>query len=337
VAVLGYINSQNPPPTVRLYGSVQGTTLATNVMSGGFTSPNSLAIFTGAFASRFGKAIFNGTSTINWTYDFGGEAQPPLANPGGTTNHQFFVTLAAPLASILTPNGVWNTTTNTWGVAPITCATTPRRVDWATQASMWARTATSAAPKFSTALYGQGTTAGCGLCNINYDPWYALDNGVCGKGDCITLATVACAGLGVVGVSGTPCWAFSTPDTQATISSSTCTYLRWGQVTYPAWPNQKWPAWLNYTTNGANSGLNHFEGFFTVNDGVTKAFTVYPPGGPWTNQQYYYLQVMNSIAGLNQCWCADRNQTLPDGTVVLMGQMYPNCNFVPLPQAPGNP
>ncbi len=87
-----------------------------------------------------------------------------------------------------------------------------------------------------------------------------------------------------------------------------------------------------------SGGWNNFEGFFTVTDppGTVKAYTVFKPTGPWYNQTYYYLQVLNSIS-LTQYWVARGQQTLPNGTIVPDGGQYPDVAAVPLAQAPANP
>ncbi len=50
--------------------------------------------------------------------------------------------------------------------------------------------------------------------------------------------------------------------------------------------------------------LNYFEAFFTIQDPDVKAYTVYPPAGPYENQTYYYLQVLDSVANY-QTWIWD--------------------------------
>jgi hypothetical protein len=48
---------------------------------------------------------------------------------------------------------------------------------------------------------------------------------------------------------------------------------------------------------------NNYEAFFTINDPEIKAFTVYPFGGPFSNPNYYYLEVLKSVSGsAEQFW-----------------------------------
>jgi len=86
---------------------------------------------------------------------------------------------------------------------------------------------------------------------------------------------------------------------------------------------------------------NYFEGFFTIEDppGHTKAYTVYLPGGPFEDQNYYYLQVLRyAMCGSqgpcqDEFWVWDGSQQIGDETV-LDGQEVPNAAHVPVPEIP---
>jgi hypothetical protein len=224
-----------------------------------------------------------------------------------------------------------NTTTHTQYVTyatPLVSATI-RRVDWAcgnaNTATVIAGT-TGAAPKMSAAI---ASTPGF---DANYnvskdydgDIWKFKNSGH--GGDCITLAKLAVAGLNVIGTSGTPCWTFPSADGTAgfpAVGGSTCTSVTTAQF---IWQGQTFNAKLVYDSY-------NFEGFFTVSDssGIS-AYTVGPLGGPYANQTYYYLQVMNAQVP-DQFWVWDGDQSV-NGVSVTGWTAVPGVAHVPLAPVP---
>ncbi len=347
VEMLVNVQTPQPIPEVRVMGSftdasgnnanVTGTVSVTDQPGGGtYTIP-----MTDVQSAQTGQnwlfptQVYNGRITFNWNYDLDDRPTPNVAL--GTTNHQLFLTLAAPLQTISQPSRTWSN--GTWGLTQVPCPTMAKRVDWATGLANGATSISAAAAQISTALWGAGSSLDYSGKDDAWNPWAILDNSEFAQnGDCITMATVASAGMDMLGAAGTPCWSWPTadasglPGTPDTISASTCTQLTKGQVTYNG---VQYPARLWYLVG--TSHWNRFEGFFTVQDPGIEGYTVGPPTGPWTNPDYYYLQVLNSVAPLQQFWCADGDQNVAGVGPVGNGEQYPNIPAVPLPAAPPNP
>lgn len=182
-----------------------------------------------------------------------------------------------------------------------------RRVDWACRLADQATSITTAAEKVRDAIFASPGPSN----NNNADAWLFLDSGL--SGDCITLARTAAAGLSVLGIPAAPHQAWPSHDTvntgnpsdtvyPANISSETCkSPITTSKLVYLGFT---WNAVAMYPLH------NNFEGFFCVEDpiGHVKAYTVFPPGGGFDDQDYYYLQVLRSVT--SECyWASDGLQT----------------------------
>ncbi|MBN1868576.1 hypothetical protein JW916_14940 [Candidatus Sumerlaeota bacterium] len=172
---------------------------------------------------------------------------------------------------------------------------TVKRLGWAVGAANGACSVSEAAAQMSASVAWWPGFGGYNAQELNLNAWQFLDTGW--KGDCITLAQIACAGLEMVGVAGTPCIAWPTADGSEgfpSVSASTCQSITRKQFQYEG---QTFWAKLVYPGN------NH-EGFFTVSDSGIRAYTVAPSGGPFCNPTYYYLEVLRSVA-TDQFWVWD--------------------------------
>ncbi len=193
--------------------------------------------------------------------------------------HGIYTTIAEPVESYTTDDGANQNNT-----------ATEFRLYWAYESMIGATTATggtvvnttenpSPAPQGAaekiTAKIGHG---GASSMSTDWNAWRYLQNQrIIGEnrpsiGDCGTMASLAVAGLGQVGVTAIHDRAFA-PDPTKSINSTSCMSM----VTD------------TFTNNGQTINAkmifagNNFEAFFSVIDaGVTKAYTVYPPNGPIT-------------------------------------------------------
>jgi hypothetical protein len=133
-------------------------------------------------------------------------------------------------------------------------------------------------------------------------------------------------GLGMIGIAADHRWAYATPNGSAgfpAVNPSTCRAVSRKQFMFNG---KNFNAKLVYTDN-------NFEAFFTVSDPQIKAYTVYPPQGPFQNQQYYYLQVLSSVAAGTQFWVWDGDQT-NGGVTVSDWVKVPGQGNVPVPPIP---
>ena len=162
----------------------------------------------------------------------------------------------------------------------------------------------------------------------NWDSWPFLDSG--SSGDCATLAHLACTGLGMIGISANPCLAYPTADGTTgfpAVGGTSCHSVATTTFTYSG---QTFNAKLVYPGN-------NFEGFFTVSDPAVKAYTIYTPGGPFSDPTYYYLQVLQFAAGAggDQYWVWDGDQTV-GGVTVHDWVAVPGAAHIPVPAIPGH-
>lgn len=217
----------------------------------------------------------------------------------------------------------------TW-TNPSGSTATFKRINWACGIGQGATSITAAAQRFQSAIASNpGWNTNDPQLNV-WDPtnsWQFLD--MHANGDCITLAALACTGLGMVGISGTPCWSFPTADGSGppwpAVSSNSCRSDATNSFQYGG---ELFNAKLVYPGN-------NFEGFFTVSDPYIKAYTIYTPTGPWANQTYYYLQVLQAVDGVGgpQFWVWNGNQT-NNGVVVTNWVQVPGTTNVPVPAVP---
>jgi hypothetical protein len=127
----------------------------------------------------------------------------------------------------------------------------------------------------------------------DWSAWHLLDTG--GKGDCGSLASLAVACLGMLGVPATgPLRSYPTDDNPA--KDSSCKIQR---VDTKSLKHELCPNILTVNVQLIYPG-NNFEGFFTVSIPDILAFTVAPPDGPFQDQIYYYLEVLRSVASQQQ-------------------------------------
>ena len=187
---------------------------------------------------------------------------------------------------------------------------------------------TDAASHSSAWLYNKPVFSGW---VTNLDPWGLLDSGT--QADCISLATLACAGLGMLGIGGQPLKAWPTADGSPIgppVSEITCHNPTFG---YALFQGQLFDTRLVYP----GTPPNNFEAFFTVLDPNINAFTVAPPRGPLDNQEYYYLQVLKQGAGEHgdQYWIWAATET-KNGITVTYKDPVPGAPHIPVPDIPAN-
>ncbi len=214
----------------------------------------------------------------------------------------------------------------TWA-NPFASTATFKRINRACNIAQGAASITAAAEKFRDAIsVSPGHGDGVHMVHNETNSWAFLDSGQ--PGDCITLADLACTGLAVIGVSAAPAKSWPTadgsgfPGAPATVTSSTCTAPT---VAYFTYNNQQFTALLEYP-------YNHYEGFFTVSDPYIKAYTVYPAAGSFTNQNYYYLQVLKRVA-TDQLWAWFPQQT-NNNVIVTNDLPVPGAAHIPVPEIP---
>jgi hypothetical protein len=245
---------------------------------------------------------------INWSIRIGSSG--PNISAGTSGEHDIYVTYDTPIQSYTTDDG--NTYEN---------ITTEKRLEWAVTQTLGATTATggsvsnpSGAAEKMVAAVGHGAVPNVTL-TFNWNAWGYMQNHST-VGDCGTMVALAVAGLGQIGVAAVHDRAFATTDSDATT-------MQYNNFTYKG---QVFRAKLIYTGN-------NYEAFFTITDqGTTKAYTVYPKSGPYTNSNLH-LDVLRSIViggGLSQYWVWDDNQTI-NGVTVYDWEVVPGQGIVPLP------
>ena len=191
-----------------------------------------------------------------------------------------------------------------------------------------AATATQAATQFCKNV---NTFPGFKLGPNNQNPWEVLDNP--SPVDCISLTTIAGAGLDQLGIQATTRWSFPTDAKDKDVTPATCTQQR-RDDNYPCHGGTCSAQLCFYQTSDTS---NRFEGFFTIDAPQIAAFTVAPPNPIQdTKQNYYYLQVLKSIKNpaIRQRWIARETKQMPDGTEVVEGDPIPDIPDVPLPKVP---
>jgi hypothetical protein len=194
--------------------------------------------------------------------------------------------------------------------------TTVKRIAWATSKANGATTITQAASMVAQAL-AQSPGYQSSLAS-DKDAWRFLDSGQ--SGDCATLSKLAVTCLGVLGVPAEgPKLSFATnhacpipqgnPASLKHVCSETCKNLctRIFNYTHSCGNVLAIPQKLIYTDN-------NYEAFFNVNDPGIKAFTVYPYGGPFSNPNYYYLEVLKSVSGSAEQYWFNNTPIIPHPT-----------------------
>lgn len=212
------------------------------------------------------------------------------------------------------------------------CGDTPtiKRVEWACNIANSANSITVAAEKFRDAIASNPGPANDPNDNDStLNSWQFLDSNH--HGDCITLAKLACEGLKIIGISAQHRWAWPTADGTSgfpAISGNTCQNRVTTTLPYQG---QTFDAALVYSGN-------NFEGFFTISDPNIKAYTVYPTGGPFTNQTYYYLEVLQSVANGDQFWVwnypGSPSFCIKNGVAVFNWNNVPGASHIPVPSIP---
>jgi hypothetical protein len=203
---------------------------------------------------------------------------------------------------------------------------TVKRLDWACNSATGANSITSAAQEFRDVVASVPGYLPTSSMVHDVNAWHFLDRGV--PGDCYTLANLCGTGLNMLGIPATPSAAWPTADGTTgwpAVSASTCTAPALTNFPYSG---ATFAAWLVYPGN-------HYEGFFTVSDPSIEAYTVYTPGGPFTNQTYYYLQVLQYADGVggDQFWAWQSDQT--NGTVIVhQDAAVPGQPHIPVPPVP---
>jgi len=211
----------------------------------------------------------------------------------------------------------------TWGT-PAGSVVTEKRLSWACEKADGAYSITSAAVKFRDAIASNPGYTPPRVWNLN--SWEFLGTGL--HGDCITLAKLAAVGLEMIGISADYCWSFPTAD-----GTSGFPPVRGSSCRNPATKT------FQYMGENFNAKLvypgNNFEGFFTVSDPGIKAYTIYTPGGPFENQTYYYLEVLQFAAGTagDQFWVWDGDQS-HNGISVNDWDEVPGAVHIPVPSIP---
>ncbi len=213
---------------------------------------------------------------------------------------------------------VWDDLTQTTG------APTVIRMDWSVSASRGQNGSSSKADAAEAIASHIDSTIGCCPDNFNdTNSWEFLDDGLCG--DCVTVSRLAAVGLYTVGIQALYARAWPTadgtnwPGANSSVSPSSCQQVTTEQFTNSQ--GEQFTGRLGYPGN-------KFEGFFFINDPNVKAYTIYPVGGPFENQNYYYLEVLDSVAS-EQYWVDDQlSNRFNDPST---GQLYPSF---PVPNVP---
>ncbi|MBN1560382.1 hypothetical protein JW998_09040 [candidate division KSB1 bacterium] len=241
-------------------------------------------------------------ASILWTLTL---EDGPTIEPITTGPHEIYVTFGAPVGSY---------------------AATNMRMEWSCTQAINAAAIATAAELFCANLASSPGYTGTTLVNsfmININSWEYLDLG--SPGDCITLAALACAGLNMLGVGAQYHCSYPTADGSTgypAVSSTSCHNPTNATFTYQG---QDFSARLVYPGN-------NYEGFFTINDPGIKGYTVYPPRWTFENQDYYYLEVLSSVA-TDQFWIWDGDQT-QNGVSVYNWDVVPGVANIPVPSIP---
>ena len=235
------------------------------------------------------------SKSISWSLTASGVA----CNSWSSGPHTIYVTYGTPTGSVITE----------------------KRVNWACTIATGATSISGAAEKFRDAI---AANPGFAVPRVwNLDSWQFLASG--DHGDCITLAKLARKGLEMVGIPAQERWSFPTADGSSgwpAVSGSTCQSETTETFSYMG---QSFNAKLVYTGN-------NFEAFFTVSDPAIKAYTVYPPAGPFQNQTYYYLEVLRSVTS-DQFWVWKGTQTNGSVTVTDWTEV-PGSTHIAVPAVP---
>jgi len=163
------------------------------------------------------------------------------------------------------------------------------------------------------------------------DAWGFLDSGQ--SGDCITLANLAATGLGEIGIPSQSAHSYPTLDGSPgypAVNQGSCRVQSYTTQMY--YNGQAFNAVLVYIDSSGQTEV--FEGFFTVVDEADniQAYTVYPYGGPFMNQNYYFLEILRSVA-TTQLWVWDGTQSKGGITVMDMAPV-PGKAQLPVPNEP---
>jgi hypothetical protein len=207
---------------------------------------------------------------------------------------------------------------------------TKGHVDWACNIAKETNTVTAAAEKFKDAIAIAPGYAEPRIFNIS-DSWAFLASGQ--HGDCITLAQLAREGLWLIGIPAGSYCSYPTADGTSgypAVSGNSCRNMTTATFEYEG---ETFNARLVYPGN-------NFEGFFMVSDPDIKGYTIYTPGGPFENQTYYYLEVLQFAAGAggDQFWAWDcpyyPYYIIKNGVRVDDGQPVPDASHISVPSIP---
>lgn len=254
---------------------------------------------------------------ISWAFDMLGVSQTLTSGA-----HVCYVTYATPITSF---SGMGQMVNGVWTRGIIDNTVTDLRLY---KATMTADTAagTSSMSAAAEAIQNALKPSGGYDFKAPFAPWSFCD--ITGTpptlADCITLATLAAAELNMIGVPAQSDAAWPTTDAQA--APTTCTQFATTTITYQ---NQQFTANLMVPHN-------YFEGFFWINDPGVKAYTVFPPAGPFT-QSDFYLQAFTALyRNFNpQYWGWFPSQT-KGGVTVSEGVQVP-ASVAPTPANPVPP
>jgi len=283
-----------------------------------------------------GTEEWNESSAVNFTGETSDEASLSITGQiinqvkkyGGSFENQWKYKVPSGSDTWYTINNTNHTVYVTWGEPePGGSDTTVQRMDWACDIADGKNTITLAAEAFKDAIASD--PGYLPIDDIVYDPnsWVFLGSG--NPGDCITLAMLATVGLEMIGIPADYCWSYPTADGSSgypAVSTSTCRTVTTNTFSYNG---ETFDAVLVYTDN-------NFEAFFTVHDPDIKAFTVYPPRGPYVNQDYYYLEVLRSVTS-DQFWvwdCFPDVSCTKNGVTVYDWDEVPGAAHIPVPSIP---
>lgn len=233
-----------------------------------------------------------------WNMEFSCALNDSDYRPIGSSSNQIYTIFGAPVGAL-----------------------TEKRLIWCTNIADGAATITSAAEKFRDVVsVNPGHQRPI---HWNLNSWEFLDSGL--TGDCITLAKLCAVGLRQIGIDAQERWAWETLDGTPgfpPVSATTSTNMTTEEFEFNG---EFFKARLIYPGN-------NFMAFFTVNDSGIKAYTVFPSGGPFENQTYYYLEVLRSVA-VEQFWVWDEDQT-HNGVSVSEWDRVPGQEDIPVPAIP---
>ena len=209
----------------------------------------------------------------------------------------------------------------TWGKPVASSEATYIRMLWACTLGKEAMSCTDAAEKIGCAIskspgYKQPR-------EYNMNAWQFLDSGK--SGDCITLAELSRVSLGMLGISASAHRSYPTADGTSgfpSVSGQSCRNPTLKKIINI---NEMFIARLVYPGN-------NFEAFFKIEDPSIKAYTVYPYNGPFMNQQYYFLEVLQSVA-TKQFWIWAETRTHNNEMVSELDRV-PGAAVIPVPRIP---